>query len=73
MGFYVCIDGVPDGTLNFLGYYKVRKNDEFEIWSDPRGDDHIVCKDGSRAFHVEDINDAIAIGAKVVVPAPDPD
>jgi hypothetical protein len=69
-GYYVCIDGIELSKLEFLGYSLIRENDEFEIWSDLTGDEHIIAKGCPRYLYMEDLNDAIILGAVRVTPAP---
>jgi len=64
--FYVCVDGIPEVELNFIGYFKVDENDEFERWEDYHGKEYILDKKGSRYFYVEDINDAAWLKARAI-------
>lgn len=71
--FYVCIDGVSDEFLAFLGYLRVAEDAQFIVYRHQHtNEDHLVEKSGRRYFYVEDMNDAIAINAKGVVRLPTP-
>jgi hypothetical protein len=70
-GFYCRVDNVPKEVLDFLGYYLVREDDEFELWQDLYGEEHIVRKSGPKYFFVEDMNDALVLRASKVHRAPE--
>ncbi len=72
-GFYCRIDNVSKEVLDFLGYHLIRENDEFELWQDLYGDEHILNKLGPKYLFVEDMNDASTLRASVVRAAPEDD
>ena len=58
---YVSIKGVPEQTLNILGYFKISEDEEFMLIKSYDGDESIVDKvDGCRLW-VDDINDAMEL------------
>lgn len=69
--WYVSICHLTDAELEFLGYSVVRESDEFKIYRDYTGDEHIVQKNGKKFLYVEDLNDAVAMRSAFVIPAPD--
>lgn len=71
--WYVSIDGISDDTLAFLGYTLIGQDDDFKLYSHYAGDRHLVAKNGSKFLYVDDLNDALALNAERVVPAPDED
>lgn len=52
---YVSLDGVSKDTLEFLGYYLVAENDDFEIYYHLA--DEIIVEKSDRLLYVEDAND----------------
>ncbi len=71
--WYVSIDNVPDDKLEFIGYLLVREDEEFFVYTHIHsGDDFIIDKNGPKFLWVDDINDAIAINARVAMIAPYP-
>lgn len=71
MGFYVDIANVKPELLEFLGYYLIEENERFSVYVN-KDDDYIVQKtsDGKRYLHVDDLNDAHALGYRSRVVAP---
>lgn len=55
--YYIDITGIPDSFLEFMGYCKLKEDDEFELRSF-KGDAHILHKKGRKYLYVEDANDA---------------
>ncbi len=56
--YYVRLDGLTQADLEFFGYQLVAQGDEFELYRDYRGDEHIVHRRGVRYLLVDDPNDA---------------
>ena len=42
--WYVRIDGIPEGYLEFLGYQRISEDVEFCLYRDIQGDEQIVQK-----------------------------
>ena len=70
--WYVTIDHLTDDQLEFIGYVLIKENDEFKVYRDYSGTEHIVSRRGTPYLYVDDINDAAAIRSGKVVPAPTP-
>lgn len=68
--FCVDISHLDDRVLGFFGYELVEENEEFKIYEDKEGSDHIVDKARPRLY-VEDVNDAVYMSATSVVALPD--
>lgn len=58
--FYVRLNGVSDGDLEFLGYVLAGEDTQFKVYIDRQGEQHIVDK-ANPVLYVEDINDASTI------------
>ena len=58
---YVSIDGISDEYLAFLGYDLVIEDEEFKMYKDKAGDEHIVRKDAKPYLYMDDINDAMIV------------
>ena len=68
---YVCIDGVDDATLEFLGYESVAENGDFVVYKHHyTGTEQIVAKRSKRYLYVEDRNDAVWLNASRVIQVP---
>lgn len=64
---------MDDAALAFFGWYKVRENDEFEIYAKAYGDaEQVISKDGRRFLLVDDFNDAQQMKGERVIKAPEP-
>lgn len=68
--WYVSIDHLSDDQLEFLGYHVVKEDDEFVVYEDYAGEEHVVKKQGPKFIFVEDLNDAAAISSSRAFPAP---
>lgn len=68
--FCVDISQLDDRTLAFFGYRFVEENQEFKVYVDKFGEDHIVSKTRPRLY-VEDVNDAAYMTAEHVIALPD--
>jgi hypothetical protein len=60
MSFAVEISGLDDRLLAFAGYHYVEENDEFKVYRDKYGQDHIVRKSDS-LLYVDELDDAQTI------------
>jgi hypothetical protein len=69
--YYVDVTGVPDDFLEFMGYCKVKEDDEFELRI-AKDKEYILRKNGDKYLYVEDPNDAAIFRARAKVAAPPP-
>ena len=65
MAYAVNISGISDEILEFLGYSKVRENNEFVVYQDKYLEDYIVDKEKPYLF-VEDLNDALILKRPII-------
>lgn len=68
--FYALIDGIDDDKLTFLGFQCVYENDEFKLYLQYDGTEHVVAKQGRKYLMVEDLNDANLLNSHEVVEIP---
>jgi hypothetical protein len=66
MPFAVDISGIADQSLEFVGYFLVEENEEFKIFRDKYGEDHIVQKSDG-LLYVDELDQAQSLGAGRVV------
>ena len=64
MGFYVNLDGVPDGKLLLAGYILVDEDEQFWVYRH-FGEDIVVDK-SDPFIVVDDINDAAILGSDII-------
>ncbi|MEJ1937751.1 hypothetical protein WDZ92_46760, partial [Nostoc sp. NIES-2111] len=69
-GYYVSIRNVTERDLEFLGYRKIKENDEFILYEDLEGEEHVVCRAEPFMF-VKDVNDVLALRSNTIITAPD--
>lgn len=72
MAEYVDIDAIPLTFLEFLGYYLVSEDEEFQVFVN-KGEVFAVSKSPPKLLYVDDRNDAQTLRAhnrKPSVPAP---
>jgi hypothetical protein len=69
--WYVCIDHLTDGQLEFFGWYKVREGEEFVIYARAYGaEQQVIDKGGQKFLLVDDFNDAMQMKGSVVIQSP---
>lgn len=65
--FYVCIDHLSDEQLEFFGFLLIKESDDFKLYRQYDGTEHIIDKNGRKFVYVSDLNDAIAMQAGEIV------
>ena len=71
--YYVYITGITDAELEMLGFYLVKRNDAWELYT-RKDDAFVIHRSGSkRCIFVDDLNDAMILQKKPRLPAPDAD
>jgi hypothetical protein len=67
--YYVDVTGVPDDFLEFMGYCKVKEDDEFELRI-AKDKEYVLRKSGPKYLYVDDPNDVGLFRARAKVAAP---